>query len=153
MGFRPGATERMAGSEILRRHWRDFENLRKAFRNHEIVIGLDRRFVLSWVLLLGAECPYAARATGWVLVLSILVAVAGAFFATWHSLYILAGLCALCAVFLWRFLVEFAVKAARQAVLNDERLFRKWFSELRLSIFVKSTGEYVWNDAAQPARE
>ena len=56
-------------------------------------------------------------------------------------------------VFFWRFLVEFAVKAARQAVLNDERMFRKWFSELRLSIFVKSTGEYVWNDAEQQARE
>jgi len=143
----------MAGSEILKRHWRDFENLRRAFRNHEIVIGLDRRFVLSWVLLSGAECRPAARATGWMLVLSILVAIAGAGLATWHSLYILAALCALCALFFWRFLVEFAVKAARQAVLNDERMFRKWFSELRLSIFVKSTGEYVWNDAAQQARE
>ncbi len=153
MGFRPGATEHMAGSEILKRHWRDFDNLRRAFRNHEIVIGLDRRFVLFWVLLSGAECRFAARATGWMLVVSILVAVAGASLAAWNSLYILAALCALCAVFLWRFLVEFAVKAARKAVLNDERLFRKWFSELRLSVFVESTGEYVWNDAAQRARE
>ena len=46
-----------------------------------------------------------------------------------------------------RFLTYLAIRVARATLIRDERLFRKWFQQQRVSIFVKSTGEYVWNDA------
>lgn len=137
----------MGESDILRRHWRDFASLRNAFKNHDIIVGVDRFFALSQILGFRTELPPGPRVAGWALLLSLSFLAFAAAWSLWSAMYIVAALCALAAWLLWLFLVKFAIRAVREAALRSERLFRRWFAGLRLSIFIKRSGEYVWNNA------
>jgi hypothetical protein len=141
-----------AVDDILKHRWRNFAALQESFRKNEIIVGVDRVFARKWLLQGDKGCPTGARAIGYGIVAIIFGGLAGAGFASWKSLYLLASLCGLASFVGWRFLTHFAIRSARFAVLDDERLFRLWFRNLRLSVFVKSTGEYIWNNAGNSSQ-
>lgn len=110
------------------------------------MLGVDRSFARMWMLRGGAKCPLVVQLAGYLLILLGLVSLVGAVYVTLYGAYLLAAFLVLLAYLSWRFLVQLAIANLRAAALRDESLFRRWFDERRLSVFVKATGEYVWND-------
>jgi len=130
----------------LDRHWQDFAALQEDYRQQRILLGIDRGFARMWVLRGGKGCPPAARTVSCALIVLVLVGFLGGLFIAVRGEYLLAAFLFLMVFLSWRLFVHLAIGFARSAAMRDEDLFREWFDALRLSIFVKSTGEYVWNE-------
>ncbi len=126
-------------------HWRSFSALRRDHLHRKIIIGIDRSHARRW-LLAGRDAPLVGCATAWILVALVAVSVAGAIYLVTIASYLLAGVLAVLGFLSWRLMLHVAVARARAATLADERLFRAWFAERRLSVLVKRTGDVVWND-------
>jgi len=125
-------------------HWKSFKALQNDYTNRSVVLGVDRGFAQRWVLLGGEGCPVVGQLVEVLLAFLLLLFLAGTVVSLMYQQYVLAGLIALAAVVDWRLFGNLAVSFARNSAITDERLFRTWFRERRISILKKSTGEYVW---------
>lgn len=132
-------------------HWRSFTALREDVRLGRLLLGIDRSYARNWMLRGGPKCPFMARLAGYLLVILALLSALGAAYVGYYRAYLLAAFLLLLAYLSWRFLIHLAVANLRSAALRDEALFRRCFDERRLSIFVKDTGQYVWNDRGGPS--
>lgn len=129
-------------------HWRTFAALREDVRIGRAVIGVDRGWSRLWVIRAGAGSSAIAFLAGWLLVLFCLISLAGIGVGAVYREYLLAGLFIALTFLTWKLFVRFSVTAARRAALRDESRFRRWFDERRISLYIKATREYVWNDRA-----
>jgi len=136
-----------AGEAELRRRWPTFPLLQDDLRRRRVVLGVDRRYARRWVILGGEGTTMIGRASGILLLLLTMLSLAGAVLVASRREYLLVVLVLIIAFLSWRLLLGLAVTYARQAALADEGLFLRWFRERRISLWIKDTGEYVWNDA------
>ncbi len=125
-------------------HWKSFKALQNDYTSKSIVLGVDRTFARKWALVRGDGCPLGAQVTVVLLLLLVGLFLAGGAISIMHAQYVIAGLLAVAAFVDWRLMMNLAVNFARTAAVNDERLFRTWFRQRRVSVLKKSTGEYVW---------
>jgi hypothetical protein len=135
-----------ARGSLLDRHWPSFKALRSDYRARRLVLGIDRTFAQKWAILGQKGCPLPLQIACIVLVLIALAALAGASYTGWMGFYLMSVVQFIVAFLSARLVMYLAVAVARRTVIRDETLFRKWFHERRLSMFIKTSGEYVWND-------
>jgi hypothetical protein len=132
-------------------HWESFEAFRDEVRQHRILLGVDRGFARQWMLRGGARCPRVAQVAAYLLVALAVISVASTIYVVLYAAYLVAVFLLLSAYVSWRLFVHLAIANVRSVALRDEALFRRWFDERRLSVLIKATGEYVWNDRAAPS--
>ncbi len=137
----------MAGTpNRLESHWKTFQALRQDYRLRRIVLGIDRTHAHKWAILGGEGCPVHLHILSVLLVVVGLAAVAGAAYTVWMGLYLLPFVLFIVAFLSVRLVTYLAVASARATAIRDEALFRRWFRERLLSVYIKKSGEYVWND-------
>jgi hypothetical protein len=139
----------MAGSsDRIDEHWENIGQLRADCRNRRVVLGIDRRFARSWLLRGGPRSPILGRISAFLLVALTLISIIGSVFVAFHSEYLLGVFLVVLAFLSWKMMMQLAVGHARNAVMDDEALLRRWFHDRNLSILVKKTGTIVWNEDA-----
>jgi len=131
--------------------WRSFEAFREEFRQRAVMVGVDRVYARRWMLGRGPGCPLGVQAAGYLLIALAVAGLVGSGYVVWHGAYLLGVFLLVLAFLSWRLFVQVAIPTFRSAAMADEALFRRWFEERKVSVFVKATGEYIWNDRETPA--
>ena len=138
----------MGGRESpLDRHWTNFEALRRDCGRRQVELGVDRGYVRRWAIVGGEGSPLLLRVIARLLLLLAAACLLTGAYVAWLGLYLMSLVLFITAFLSARFMTYVTVSVARATAMKDERLFRKWFQERRLSLFVKASGEYVWNDS------
>ena len=125
-------------------HWSSLDQIRRDHTAKRIVMGVDSGFARKWALG-GRGCPLAARLASWVLLALVLLFVwAGTYVVLHDAAYLMGGFCLVGMLITWRLLTRLTVGFARATAVRDERLFRTWFDQRRLSILIRRTGTIVY---------
>jgi hypothetical protein len=132
-------------NDPLKLRWPEFRKLRSDASAKRITIGIDSSYARVWGLLArdGAS-PLVVLSLWFILLVMFLLAGACVYVILTYSAYLIGAILLGGAILGFRLMTHLAVGYARVATLGDEKLFRAWFRERKLSILVQKTRDIIY---------